>query len=240
MYVASPDDDPVPDHWPFSLAPVRQIVGQGLAFARPITVLVGENGSGKSTIVEAIAEAYGVDVRGGHAGRMYASSMARSPLGERLRLVATRQGARMKGRRAKGFFLRAETALGVFEYMSDMGVAGYGEGDRHLGRVSHGEGFLQVFQGRFTEPGLYILDEPEAALSFQSCLSLVHLLTDLAKEGSQVICATHSPLVAAVPRAQILELDESGLRPVIWKELALVDHWRRYLADPGRYLRHLM
>ena len=169
IFVASSANDPVPDRWPFTLPAVRPIIGDGLRFSRPVTVLVGENGSGKSTIVEALAEAYGVDVRGGHAGRRYGSALPKSPLGERLRLVTTPRGARMKGRGAKGFFLRAETALGVFEFMSDYTVAGYG--DRHLGRVSHGEGFLQVFEGRFTDVGLYILDEPEAALSFSGSSS---------------------------------------------------------------------
>lgn len=224
--------------WPFDVPAVEQLVRDGLAFTRPVTFLVGENGSGKSTLVEALAEAYGVDVRGGHAGRRYASPLPKGELGERMRLDRGVAGRGMRGRAARGFFLRAETALGMFEFMSDLGVAGYG--DRPLTEVSHGESFLRVFEGRFTEPGLYLMDEPEAALSFTSCLRLVGVLHRLAEDGAQVICATHSPLLAATPGAAILELGDHGVRAADWAELDLVDHWRRYLADPHSYLRHIV
>jgi predicted ATPase len=224
--------------WPFTLAPVRQLAERGLSFPTPVTFLVGENGSGKSTVVEALAEAYGIDVRGGHGARRYGSPLARSPLGERLKLRMGPAGRGLKGRRSTGFFLRAETAFGVFTYMSDMKVSGYG--DRHLGEASHGEGFLQVVEGRFTEPGLYLMDEPESALSFTSCLTLMALLKDLVDAGGQVICATHSPVLSAFPGATIYQLDAAGIGPVSWRELDLVDHWRRYLSDPGAYLRHTL
>ncbi|MDY7104497.1 MAG: hypothetical protein S0880_25195 [Actinomycetota bacterium] len=141
-------------------------------------------------------------------------------------------------RRPKGYFLRAETAFGVFEFMSDHRVPGYG--DDHLLRVSHGESFLQVFANQFAGPGLYLLDEPEAALSFSSCLSLMATMADLVEDGAQIVCATHSPLLASLPGAEIHELDEDGMRPVAWDELELVARWRDYLADPGRYLRHVL
>jgi predicted ATPase len=224
--------------WPFTLPPVRQLVAEGITFRAPVTFLVGENGSGKSTLVEALAEAYGVDVRGGHAGRRYSSPLEKGALGERLKLRSAPGGRRMKGRRAKGFFLRAETAFEVFNFMSTVGVPGYGE--KHLAEVSHGESFLQVFEGRFTEAGLYLMDEPEAALSFSSCLRLMSIMDDLARGGGQIICATHSPVIAGLPGAQILELDERGIRPVPWRQLQIVDHWRRYLENPEAYLRHVL
>ena len=117
-----------------------------MRFTTPVTFLVGENGSGKSTLVEAIAEAYGLDVRGGHAGRKYASTVAKGPLGKHLKLDSTALGSIIvrRLRKTKGFFLRAETAYSVFEFMSDYGVEGYGE--KHLSEVSHGEGFLQVLR----------------------------------------------------------------------------------------------
>jgi predicted ATPase len=129
--------EPVPmDAWPFYLPPVRQMVEDGLSFSKPITFIVGENGSGKSTIIEAIAEAYGLDVRGGHGGRKYAVAAPQSPLGKLLKLDLTPTGSRTKAKQAQGFFLRSETAKGVFEYMSDYNVPGYG--DKHITEVSHG------------------------------------------------------------------------------------------------------
>ena len=106
--------------------------------------------------------------------------------------------------------------------------------------MSHGEGFLTVFESMFAEPGLYVLDEPEAALSFTSTLRLVGLLDELARTGAQVVCATHSPILAALPGAAVLEVGDHGVRPTRWEDLALVDHWRRYLARPDAYLRHIL
>ncbi len=172
-----------PETWPFFLPPVRHIAAHGLSFDAPITFIVGENGSGKSTVVEAIAESYGLDVRGGHGGRKYSSmSEQKSPLGEHLRLDMTSSGMRAKARRSQGFFLRSESAMGMFEFMSDWGVPGYGW--KHLSQVSHGEGYIQVMKGRFKDVGLYLLDEPEAALSFTSCLALVKQLREVVQNGS--------------------------------------------------------
>jgi predicted ATPase len=116
-----------------------------------------------------------------------------------------------------GFFLRSETAFGVFKFMSDHGVRGYG--DRYSEHVSHGESYLQVLEGRFREPGLFLLDEPETPLSFQSCLVLVRVLVEAVQDGSQVICATHSPLLAAIPGARILEVNDRGIDAVAWEDL---------------------
>ncbi len=115
-----------------------------------------------------------------------------------------------------------------------------GYGDRHAAEVSHGESFLQVIEGRFEGPGLYLLDEPESALSFRSCLALMATLHDLAGTGSQIICSTHSPLLTALPGATILELSESGIVRKDWRELELVQRWTEFLQDPGRYLRYLL
>lgn len=224
------------DSWPFFLPPVRQMMTASLVFDKPVTFLVGENGSGKSTIVEAIATAYGLDVRGGHGARKYAvASQPPNPLAEMMVLDFSRLGLRLKSKRSPGFFLRSETALGVFEHMSDYGVAGYGV--KHLGTVSHGEGYIQVISGRFNQKGLYLLDEPEAALSFASQLVLMEKLQQLVANGSQVICATHSPILASLPGATLYELNDAGIAETAWEKLSLVEHWRRYLANPSFYLR---
>ncbi|MFW5420860.1 AAA family ATPase [Nocardiopsis sp. CNT-189] len=229
---------PDPEAWPYTVPAVGDLLTAPLEFHAPVTFLVGENGSGKSTLVEAIAEAYGLDARGGRAGRKYANNRPKTPLGEHLRLDLTVRGARQlsAGRRARtGFFLRAETAFGLAEAVS--GMNGYWEED--LAEHSHGEGFLIILQAMFDRPGLYLMDEPEAALSFLSCLRLVGLMHDLAESGSQIICATHSPILSALPGADIIELGDEGARRTQWEKLETVDHWRRYLADPGRYLRHI-
>jgi predicted ATPase len=225
--------------WPFTIPCVAAIARDGLELARPVTFLVGENGSGKSTLVEAIAEAFGLDARGGRAGRKYGNNREKTPLGTVLRLGLTRDGAKMKaGSRSKqkGYFLRAETTFGFAEVVS--GMRGYWE--ENLDERSHGEGFLVIFESMFNAPGLYLMDEPEAALSFRSCLHLVALIHQLGESGAQVICATHSPILASVPGAEIIELGEHGYRRTEWSDLDLTDHWRRYLANPEVYLRRLL
>lgn len=220
--------------WPWTVPAIAHVAAEGLEFTRPVTVLVGANGSGKSTLLEAVAEAYGMDVRGGHGGRQYGSALDKSPLGGALRVSRTSTGRRFTGRNAKGFFLRAETAQGVLAYMTDMGIAGYGE--RLSWEVSHGESYLQAIGGRFTGPGLYLLDEAEGPLSFHSTLALLYQLCDLVEGGdAQVIYATHSPMVAAMPGAQILELGESGIAPREWDELETVELWRSFLGRPDRF-----
>jgi predicted ATPase len=118
------------------------------------------------------------------------------------------------------------------------GLPGYWSEDTSA--MSHGEGFLTVLGAMFQEPGLYVMDEPEAALSFTSCLRLVKLMHDLGRSGAQVVCATHSPILASTPDATILEVGDHGIRPVDWSDLGPVDHWRRYLEAPTAYLRHLL
>ncbi|MGH4018519.1 MAG: ATP-binding cassette domain-containing protein [Pseudonocardiaceae bacterium] len=201
-----------------------------------LVVLIGANGCGKSTLLEAIAEAYGIDVRGGHGGRQYGSYLDKGPLGATLRLSRTEVGHRFRGRNAKGFFLRAETAFGMLAYMTEMGVAGYGE--QPSWEVSHGESYLQAIQGRFTGPGLYLLDEAEGPLSFQSSLVLLYQLQDVAERAeAQVIYSTHSPLVAAIPGAQLLELTDSGIAEQKWDELEMVHLWRSFLGRPEKFFQ---
>ena len=228
-----------PGRWPWDMPAVIQLAADGLDLA-PVTFLVGENGSGKSTILEAVAESYGLDARGGRAGRKYGNLRAKTALGEALRLDYTTTGSTMAtGPRTKkrGYFLRAETAFGLAEAVT--GLPGYWQDD--ISAMSHGEGFVTILDAMFhREPGLYLMDEPEAALSFTACLRLVGLLAGLVAAGGQVVCATHSPVLTALPGARILELGEDGLTEVAWSNLALVDHWRRFLARPDAYLSTLL
>jgi predicted ATPase len=227
------------ERWPFTVPCVAALARDGLELTRPVTFLVGENGSGKSTLVEAIAEAAGLDAQGGRAGRKYGNNRDKTPLGTVMRLELTRQGAKMRAgprTKRKGYFLRAETAFGFAEAVS--GMPGYWE--EPLSEQSHGEGFMVIFDAMFREPGLYLMDEPEAALSFTSCLSLVGLMHQLGDQGAQVICATHSPVLAATPGADIIEVGDYGFRRSEWNDLGVVDHWRRYLANPDVYLRRII
>lgn len=237
----------VPEHlrpedlrqWPFTVPAVAEVVEHGIEFTHPVTFLVGDNGSGKSTLVEAIAEGFKLDTRGGRAARKTGSAdTTKTPLGEVLRLETTPRGARMlTGPRLKkkGFFLRAETAFSMTQNLG--GVPGYWE--ENTAEMSHGEGFLAVFRSMFREPGFYLMDEPESALSFTACLQLVALMHELGETGAQIVCATHSPILAATPGADIIELDDHGLRRAGWNDLLLVDHWRRFLANPTAYLRYV-
>ena len=163
---------------------MRALAREPLRLRKTVTFLVGENGSGKSTLVEAIAEAFGW-TPGGRAGRKYGNQREK-PLGQVMRLGSPR-GARMRtGPRTKrkGYFLRAETRSGSRRRSMAFPATG-----RKTSVNSHGEGFLVIFRDMFREPGLYLMDEPEAALSFSSCLQLVTLMHELGRSGAQVICA---------------------------------------------------
>jgi predicted ATPase len=231
------DRGKVRDAWPFTIPAVRDLVENGLEPAPGLTVLVGENGSGKSTLVEAIAAAWSRHVRA-HRRNVSLAATARpsdedSGLDRALRLIGTRGGG--KG----GFFLRAEK---MHELFTDVGPAGlwadrFGGVDLHA--RSHGQAFLQVLRTRVVDPGLYLFDEPEAALSFTSSLGLIALLAEIKKEGLQAIVATHSPLIAATPGAMVIEVGEWGMRRVAFQDLELVQSWREFLESPERYVKYL-
>jgi predicted ATPase len=215
--------------WPFTMPAVRQLVDDGFDVG-DVTVLVGENGSGKSTLVEAIAMAYGFAPEGGSNQARHTTRSSESDLYRALRI---RRGI---GASQWGFFLRAETMHGFSSYLE----ANPGGRDPVFHEMSHGESFLAVLGSRFNSPGFYVLDEPESALSFSGCLALVGAIHDLVAQGAQALIATHSPVVASVPGARILEVGEWGLRETAWEDLDLVQNWRLFLDAPQRYLRHVI
>jgi len=216
--------------WPLTVPAVAQLLDQGLELANGVTFLVGENGSGKSTLVEAVAGAYGLNVEGGTPYGRHQTRESESPLASWLQLTRGLGGGRW------GFFLRAESMHGYYTYLEREAV---GNGQRYH-EMSHGESFLEVIAANLNSRGLYCLDEPEAALSFSSVLALIGTLDQLARAGSQVLCATHSPILCALPGARILEVGDWGLREAVWDDLLLVEHYRSFLAGPGRYLRHVL
>jgi predicted ATPase len=216
--------------WPATIPAVAQVLHDGLELHEGVTFLVGENGSGKSTLVEAVAMAFGLAPEGGTRNAQEGTRTTESPLHRWITLE------RSPGAPRWGFFLRAETMHGYFTRQESF----RSDSDPDFHEMSHGESFLAILRTRFDSPGLYCLDEPEAALSFSAQIALVATLHDLAAAGAQVLCATHSPLLAALPGARILEVGPWGIREAVWDELELVTHWQRYLEDPMRYLRHVI
>nr|WP_241990714.1 AAA family ATPase [Cryobacterium gelidum] len=211
--------------WPATLAPVRRLLDDGLELG-PMTILVGDNGSGKSTLVEAIAMAFGMNAEGGSTNAMTRTYPSESNLADHLQLV------RGGGASRRGFFLRAETMHGLFTYLESIGDTG------SFHQRSHGESFLDLVVARSEMHGLWILDEPESALSLPGCLALIGLLRDLINGGSQVLLSTHSPVLAAYPDADRYEIGEWGIRACEYDDLDLVRNWRAFLDAPERFLRH--
>ena len=230
--IAEHEHSPAPrNQWPQTLPPVRQLLDQGLDFGAA-TVFVGENGSGKSTLIEAIALGYGLSPEGGSTGAQHSTRATESGLEKHLQLV------RNIGASRRGYFLRAETMHGFYTYLEQNPTLRRKDPEFHT--MSHGESFLELIEDRFREGGLWVLDEPESALSFSGCLALVGILKDLMAQGdSQVIMSTHSPLLASLPGADIYEVGPWGLRHSAWDELDLVTNWRSFMILPERYLRHL-
>jgi len=217
-----------PDRWPASVPAVAHLLRDGLELPAGLTVLVGENGSGKSTVVEILAEAYGLNPQGGSAIAGFRTRESEPGIGSHF--IVERGPSRPRW----SYFLRADTMHGLYSYLE----ANPGRRPERFHTLSHGEGFLEVLRTRVNEPGFYLMDEPDAPLSFIACLGLAALLHDLANAGAQAVVATHSPIVAATPGASILELGDWGMRRAAWDELDIVGHWRRFLNEPAAYFRH--
>ncbi len=221
---------PPDDVWPLTVPAVAQLLREGLELEPGATVLVGENGSGKSTVLEVLAAALGLNAEGGSAGTRHETR--RSEPGS-LDLIVERS----PGADRWAYFLRDETLHGLYSYLEDNPDTHRPEPAFH--ELSHGEGFLSLFGSRASRRGLYLLDEPDAALSFTGTLSLVAQLTELVAGGAQAVVATHSPVLAALPGARLLEVGAWGLREAVWAELELTASWRQFLAGPESFLRHL-
>ena len=217
--------------YPFDLPAVRTL--RTLRLHPAVTFLVGENGSGKSTLLEALAVACGFNAEGGTRNFRFATRPSHSALHEYLRVV---RGAR---RPRDGFFLRAESLFNVATEIERLGVdRSYGE--RPLHEQSHGESFLALASHRFGADGLFVLDEPEAALSVTSALAFLAVLHRAASAGAQFIVATHSPVLLAAPGARIYELDEEGATPVSWEDALPTRLTRAFVNAPERFLHELV
>jgi predicted ATPase len=235
------DGVPSFEAYPFAIPAVRALrdLGGPLALDPKVTFLVGENGSGKSTLIEAIAVAAGFNAEGGTRNFNFATRRSESDLRHHLRL------ARSARRERDGFFLRAESFFNAATYVETLDAEpggrriGAAYGDRSLHEQSHGESFLALAQHRFGPRGLYILDEPEAALSPTRQLTFLRIVRDLVADGSQFVIATHSPIILAYPDALIYHLGGEGLAPIAYHDTEHYQVTRDFLASPERYFKHL-
>jgi predicted ATPase len=221
------------DGYPWELPAVVGIA-DGLKLNPGVTYFVGENGSGKSTLLEAIAVAAGMNPEGGSSNFSFSTRASHSELGQAIRLV---RGAR---RPRTDFFLRAESLFTAATYLEGLPrnpLHSYGGVSLH--QQSHGESFLAVMLNRFGPGGLYLLDEPEAALSSQNCLTCLRRIHELVLEDSQFIIATHSPIILAYPDATIYACGSDGITQITYDDAELVQLTRGFLEAPQRYLRQL-
>ncbi|TMG39978.1 MAG: AAA family ATPase [Chloroflexi bacterium] len=216
--------------YPFSIPAIRQL--DELRLDPHVTLFAGENGSGKSTLVEAIAVAAGFNAEGGSRNVTVSTRPSHSVLHQHLRLV---RGTR---RPRTGYFLRAESFFNVATYLEDIpeSVAWYGG---RLHEKSHGESFISLVTNRFGPNGLYILDEPEAALSLRGNLALIRRMHDLVADGSQFIISTHSPILLGYPGATIYVLSDAGIVETRYEDTEVVELTRSFLDDRDQFLRHL-
>ena len=250
-----------PVDFPFSVPSIATL--ERLDFDGPVTVLVGENGTGKSTLLESLAIATQLPAVG-------SARPSTDPTLEPQRRLARQLRLTWRGRTRRGFFLRAEDFFGFQKQLAvqraeheaelrriDRELVDASEHARRLARGphraslgameqrygadpdarSHGEAFLNLFQQRLVPGGLFLLDEPEAALSPQSQLGFLAMIRDAVDAGSQFLIATHSPILMAIPGARILGFDDPPVRPVSFEELESVMLVRDFLQAPERYLR---
>ena len=197
------------DVYPFNIPAVRKI--QDIKFHPNVTFFVGENGSGKSTVMEAIAVALGYGPEGGTKNVQFSTAESVSSLSDNIRI------ARGTDRPTDGYFLRAESFFNVATYMDQVG---YFEryGGRSLHSRSHGEAFITLLIEKFRGDGLYLLDEPEAALSPSRQLAALHAIHHLVHDNSQFVIATHSPILLSYPNARIVQFDDSGVSDIDYEE----------------------
>lgn len=216
-----------PDSFPFSLPAVKKM---GRLLLHPkCTFFIGENGAGKSTILEAIAVAVGFSAEGGARGHKFKTFDSHSPLHGHLFVK------RGLSRPADDFFLRAETLYNVASYVADAGGPRFGDLHYH----SHGETFLEIVKG-LRGHGLYLMDEPESALSPQRQLAFLMRMDELIRDGSQFIIATHSPIILAYPDSLLYEFTADGITPTTYEETEHFRITKDFLNSRSSFLRHIV
>lgn len=223
--------------YPFTVPVIKSF--RNIKFKNKVTFFVGENGSGKSTFLEAIAENYGFGKEGGSRNISFETSEenSSSKLGNILRLSWTQK---ILG----GYFFRAESFFNIASYIDDIqkidGKAYRSYGGKSLHKQSHGESFLSLFQNRFSRGGFFLLDEPEAALSPQKQLSFLVILHQIVQNpNSQFIIATHSPILLAYPGAQIFSFDSPKLTEIKYEDTEPYQIVKSFLGNKEKFLKML-
>lgn len=221
------------DHYPFNIPAVRFLKKiDNLPLNKPVTFFVGENGTGKSTLIEAIAVAMGFNGEGGSKDFSFSTQRTHSDLYDYLTIIKSVAPN-------DGFFLRAESFYNTASYLDqNSNLLRYGGVSFH--EQSHGESFLALATNRFEGNGLYILDEPESALSPQRLMSLLVVIDELVKNNSQFIIATHSPILMAYPDAEILEFSERGIHKVGYRETEHYKITKQFIDTPERMIKYLL
>jgi predicted ATPase len=219
-----------PDHYAYNLPSLKKF--SSLELHPQVTFFVGENGSGKSTLLEAIAIANGLNPEGGSRNMMFATRESHSKFHQALKL------RRFHALVPDAWFMRAESLFNVATEIENLGVQN-SYGARSLHEQSHGEAFMSLVENRFSQ-GLYFLDEPEAALSPQRQLEFLIILHRLVQLDSQIVIATHSPIIMSYPHAKIYLFSDQGITPIAYKE---TEHYRvtkSFLDNPARMLKNLI
>lgn len=227
------------DSFPFSIPAIRALETP-LKLHPKVTFLAGENGMGKSTLLEGLADKWGFSEQSGNRSKMLGSRNYYTKLASEMRL------SRSSDRPLDGFFLRAESLYNFATEMDELekepfcGTGYFNYGGKSLHERSHGESFLTLFLERFDGHGVYLLDEPEAALSATRQMAFLVRLHDLANDFSQFVIATHSPIILAYPDAIIYQFDENGVHQVSYRDTQAYDVTNRFLKDPERMVERLL
>lgn len=219
------------NQYPFFLPAFRDL--DALEFHPQVTFIVGENGTGKSTLLEAIAIAWGFNPEGGTRNFNFSTRNSHSELHEYIRLI---RGARKP---KDSFFFRAESFYNLATQIDELEVSGF-YGGKSLHEQSHGEAFFATFMNKFKGNGLYILDEPEAALSPMRQMAMISRMHDLANQNSQFIIATHSPIIMGYPGAKILQISNSGIEVVEYEKTEHYIIMKEFINNRNKMLEVLL
>ncbi len=229
------------EKYPFSLDIIKNL--KEINFPTQVTFFVGENGTGKSTILEAIAYKSGFGLEGGSKNINFKTSQEKTYLGTKN--LADRMTLSWRYKPAHGYFFRAESFFNIANYVDQLAMQDHrayaAYGGKSLHEQSHGESFLSFFKHGLSENSFFILDEPEAALSPQRQLSLMIIIHELCKNShAQFIIATHSPMLLAYPNATIYSCDSGALEIISYKDTHHYQITKQFLDNPDRYLHHLL